>query len=277
MSEENEGGAIRATIEAATGLVKAVPIYDDAIQPAAKELGKSLGTVAKLVNVALAPISVLVWGYDQLQDFINNKVSKKLEHVPEEKIITPDPSIVGPALESLRYTGNNETLSDMYANLIANAMDADTVKKAHPGFVEIIKNLTSDEGLIMKVFTPGRYKAIIDVKIKKVDDGEYNMLENFSVIGSEAGCNHLDLVPSYIDNLCRLGLLIIPPGRHLINDSMYDVLINSAEVANIREALRLVDPTLDISFIKKYIEVTSLGAQFQTACVVNKNREVAST
>ena len=33
-------GAVEGTIKAATGLVKAVPIYQDAIQPAAKELAR---------------------------------------------------------------------------------------------------------------------------------------------------------------------------------------------------------------------------------------------
>ena len=54
MSEENK---IRDTIEAATGLVQAIPIYQDAIQPAAKEIGGALQTVAKAIHVALAPVS----------------------------------------------------------------------------------------------------------------------------------------------------------------------------------------------------------------------------
>ena len=45
MSEEQSERKVRDTIEAVTGLVKAVPVYEDALQPAAKELGKALGTV----------------------------------------------------------------------------------------------------------------------------------------------------------------------------------------------------------------------------------------
>lgn len=62
MSEENN---IEGAINAATGLLKEVPIYQDALQPAAKEVGVALLTMAKTVNVALAPISALVWGYDK--------------------------------------------------------------------------------------------------------------------------------------------------------------------------------------------------------------------
>lgn len=273
MSEEtNKNSTIKDTIEAATGLVKAIPIYDDAIQPAAKEIGKSLSTVAKLVNVALSPVSALVWGFDQLQDFINGTVSKKLENVSEEKIITPDPSIVGPALESLRYNGNNENIKELYANLIANAMDVDTVKKAHPSFVEIIKNLTSDEALILKFFRPGVYQPIVDIKLADNETGgEFNFEENVSEIGRMAGCKHLDLVPSYIDNLCRLGLLIIPPGRQLIKDDAYDSIIKTPVVELIQKALEDRSAGKSLNFNKKYIELTSLGCQFQSACVEDKN------
>ena len=51
-----------------------VPVYQDVLQPAAQELGKALQTVAKTVHVALAPVSALVWGYDQIKDFVSTKV-----------------------------------------------------------------------------------------------------------------------------------------------------------------------------------------------------------
>ena len=58
------GGIIKQTIDSVTALSKAVPIYDDAVKPLAKETGKALGTVGKAVNVALEPLAGLVWGYD---------------------------------------------------------------------------------------------------------------------------------------------------------------------------------------------------------------------
>ncbi|MEJ7740447.1 MAG: hypothetical protein WKF97_23765 [Chitinophagaceae bacterium] len=69
---------IKSTIDAATGLVKAIPVYQDAIQPSAKQIGKSLETVAKLVNIALAPIKAVVWGYEQIEQFITNRVAENL-------------------------------------------------------------------------------------------------------------------------------------------------------------------------------------------------------
>ena len=45
MSDESES-KVKDIIEATTALVKAAPVYQDAIQPAAKELGHTLEVVA---------------------------------------------------------------------------------------------------------------------------------------------------------------------------------------------------------------------------------------
>jgi hypothetical protein len=263
-------GKIKDVIDATAGLVKAIPIYGDAVQPAAKQIGKALETVTKAVNVALAPVGLLIWGYDKIQGFIDNSVAKKLENVPEEQIQTPDPHVAGPALESLKYTGQNDALQEMFANLIANSMDSETAKNAHPAFVDIIKSMTSDEAKILKVFIPNIYKPIIDVKLKMKmgTKGEHNLLYNYSAIGQEAKCEHVDLVPNYIDNLCRLGLLTMPSGRHLVGDNSYDILIGTKEYQDFKTGHE-TEHTTTVE-IRKYIELTKLGAQFREACVVNK-------
>ena len=75
---------VKATIDAVTGLVKAIPVYQDTLQPSAKQIGQSLETVTKVVNIALSPIKALVWGYDKIEEFITTSVSEKLKNIPEE-------------------------------------------------------------------------------------------------------------------------------------------------------------------------------------------------
>ena len=128
VGEENN---IRNVVDAVTGVAKAVPVYQDILQPAAQELGKALQTVAKTVHIALAPVGALVWGYDQLKDFVSTKVADRLKNVPPENIVTPKPNVAGPVLESLRYTGHEPSLSDLYANLLAASMDKSTAQGAN--------------------------------------------------------------------------------------------------------------------------------------------------
>jgi len=70
MSNENGSGGgdssdTKDIIDSVTGLVTAIPLYEDALQPAAKEVGKALGTIAKSVNLALFPLKGMVWGFEK--------------------------------------------------------------------------------------------------------------------------------------------------------------------------------------------------------------------
>src|SRR5690554_2969816 len=125
----NKDTNVKSAIEAATGLVNAILVYQDAVQPAAKQIGQSLETVTKTVNIALAPIKALVWGYEKIEDFLSTRVSEKLKNIPEENITTPPPQVAGPAIEALKYSGHDKNLRELYANLLASAMDKETVHK----------------------------------------------------------------------------------------------------------------------------------------------------
>ena len=80
------GDRIKDVAETVKGIVEAVPVYQDVLQPAARQIGTALETVTKTIHIALAPISVLVWGYDQIKVFVSTKVAEKLKDVPPEKI-----------------------------------------------------------------------------------------------------------------------------------------------------------------------------------------------
>lgn len=267
MIEENsKDNNVKSTIDAVTGLAKAIPVYNDAVQPAAKEIGKSLATVTKTINIALAPISALVWGFEKIQDYVLNRVTEKLKDRPEEKIVTPDPAIVGPSLEALRYTGNDVNLRELYASLIATSMDADKVQSAHPGFVEIIKNLSSDEALLMKFFYRSDRHALLDVKMTiKKDKGEFDLMRNVSLIGQRAGIKSTNLTSNYIDNLCRLGLIEIPSGRYLMDEKKYDELKELENIKSSKEQIEKAEGQL--IFNKKHTAITDFGKQFCRACI----------
>jgi hypothetical protein len=265
---EDKVDNVKAIIEATTGLVQAIPIYEDAIQPAAKQIGKSLEIVAKSITVVLAPISVLIWGYDKIELFIKDRLTAKLANVSLDNIIPPDPAIVGPSLEALRFVGNNMELRELYANLIASTMDLESARDSHPGFVEIIKNLSSEEARILKIFDRNSTTALVDISVTAPAGGQRKLMDNFSDIGERAGCTHLDLVPNYLDNLLRLGLLQIPVGRIIQDSTEYDALLHSQTFKNIKAGIE--DEETQIIIKKKYVELSTFGIQFVNACVIDK-------
>ena len=267
--EENKDTNVKSTIDAVTGLVNAVPVYQDAIQPSAKQIGKSLETVTKTVNIALAPIKALVWGYEKIEEFISTRVSEKLKDVPKENIISPPIEIAGPAVEALRFTGHDENLRELFANLLASSMDKSTTNLVHPGFVEILKNLSSDEALLLQAFINTNYYALIDLKRQIISNGSTQIeYANFSHLHKIVNVKNQELIPTYIDNLCRLGLMEIPTLVELSDLKQYEPLENDIVLEPIKQKI-LTDKNCTVKFNRKCIMLTLYGKLFRE-CVVKE-------
>jgi hypothetical protein len=269
MGEDNK---VKETVEAVTGLVQAIPIYQDLAQPAVKQVGKALETVGKAINVALAPVGALVWGYEKCQEFISTKVADRLKDVPPEDIITPKPNVAGPAIEALRYTGHEETLSDMYANLLAASMDKNSASGAHPAFVEIIKQLTPDEAKIVALFDVKRPYPLLDIRSNFKEglegkSGGVDVLMNFSLLGVQAEVEYPHLTPAYLNNLCRLGLAEMPGnGFTYTAAGLYEALESDPQVMKLKAEIE-TDPEREFEAVRGGLRITELGKQFAKVCV----------
>lgn len=261
-SEENNNlSQIEKAVHVVKEITDAVPVYPDLVQPAAKEIGKSLQTVAKLVNVALAPVAGLVWGYEKIADYLSKRLSEKLEKVPKEDIITPSPQVAGPAIEALKFVGEEETLRELYANLIASAMNKNTVEKVHPSYVEILKNISPDEALLLKAFIKKENYPLFDVKVILLNGGIWEYYLNYSDFQRSVGLPYV-YVNKYIDNLCRLGILRIPDKKHLNHAPLYSALMVSLneDIPKIKETV--FNDGSRFEFERKLIEITVFGRDF---------------
>ncbi|MCF5512211.1 DUF4393 domain-containing protein, partial [Pseudomonas sp. PA-3-6H] len=267
VSDDNK---VKETIDAVKGLVEAVPIYQDLAQPAVKQVGKALETVAKTINIALAPVGALVWGYEQCQGFIANKVAEKLKNVPPEDIVTPKPNVAGPAIEALRYTGHEESLSNMYANLLAASMTRRIAREAHPAFVEIIKQLTPDEAKLIPLLIQERALPLLTIRssyIVPIDgrSGSKDIVSNYSTLGREVQVEHLDMMPSYLSNICRLGLAEIPNGIFYTSPGIYDALESSPFVLEWKRRIEK-DKDFECKLARRMLKPTPLGELFARIC-----------
>jgi hypothetical protein len=297
MSDENK---IRDAADAIKGIAEAVPVYQDVVQPAAKEIGTALQTVAKTVHVALAPISALVWGYEKIKDYLNDTLTEKLKHVPKERIVPPNLTVAGPAVEALRFSAHEPSLRELYANLLATAMDAKTAQEAHPAFVEILRQLSPDEAhLVAYISKQKKYTnrpmevdipLISGMVIMKRAAMKYEYpVRHLSLLGEKAGCTYPELVPSYLDNLRRLGVTEILTIEHVLprRQATYKKLVYRAKTLakqRCKELFHIKDEefrkethvwsraTLHPEINKEILRFTALGVQFDNACVSDKVR-----
>jgi len=259
-------------------------VYDDVISPSAKEIGRSLVVVVKTVNIALAPMRGLVWGYERIEEFLVNKVAEKLDGVPEGEIVTPSTHIAVPTIEALRYCAEDETLRELFANLLASSMVKDTLKSSHPSFVEIIKQLTGDEAMILKSFSGYDLHDIIANEIEDVSNSwstlgiRGSLLRNLEYMAENLRLNHIENLSSYFENLIRLGLLHI---ETTYTDNMVDAI--GPILYEIGQQLKIdkdnypytIDPIPTHFEIKKEREdtlrLTDLGVDFIRTCVDPKS------
>lgn len=103
-------------------VVKRLPmekLYDDLLHSALSTVGEGLQGVTK---IALAPISILVWGYDQVAEWLQKELPSYFERkkIKKEKVVTPDEAIAVPTIEALRYNLKKEELRNMFTNLLGH-------------------------------------------------------------------------------------------------------------------------------------------------------------
>lgn len=213
-----------------TDIEKAANIIKDIAEKnpeATKELGKTAVTLTKAINVALTPISLVVWGYDKISDFLQKKLSEKLKNIPEDNIITPPINIAGPTIEAMRFTGENDELREMYVNLLASSMNRDTSNNAHPRFLEIIKNLTPDEAKILKYLVDHEVKTIrvLHIVIGK-DVFAYYTIEKNLIFSELINLDYPDNLQPYLDNLSQLGIFMNNLSSIEYNKSELGLILN---------------------------------------------------
>jgi hypothetical protein len=259
MSGNRKGKGIDSTINTIAEIVQAIPLYDDALKPAVKQMGQSLETVTRTINMALSPLRGLVWGYEHIESWLTLKLAEKFKKIAPEKITTPSPQIAGPAIESLRYVANNFELRDLYANLFATAMNIDTMNNAHPGYNDILRNLIPDEAILLKAFVDKSEHPTIMLQEQK-GSGFVSSNYLYVNVGYSLPIARKEFMSVYVDNLCRLGVLIHENFTHFADDQVYDEVRTNTDFIKIETMMKLMEQ--QIGYQKGIVRLTPFGTQF---------------
>lgn len=266
--EKSEKGQVSEAIDSVANLAKAAPIYDDALKPIMQETGKALSTVGRAVNVALSPIRGFVWGAEQVEVWLTERVAKKLEGTDPSHIVTPDLAVAGPTIEALKFNGHKPELSDMFAGLLAGAMDSSIKDKAHPSYVEIIKSMDSAEARIFAELSVSQ--AFPTMIVNKVTEGVAgvepivsSIHPRFMEIAREVGLPDKGLfyaVQSRIENLNRLGLVLIQNEGWLTSE-VHQQAYKEMEDGEYFQAFKRQDEPGKVTyqFAKGYVRLTQFG------------------
>ena len=190
-----------------------------------------------------------------------DKIVKEFQ-IEKEKIISPDPMIAVPVVEAMRYTSHKEELREMFTNLLGAAMNADSID-AHPAFVDIIKQLSPDEGKMIKYLYQDDKQPMIKIRVK-LDNGagESDILPYFSDICYKADCQYPQKFPEYLDNLHRLGIVEVYYERFLVDEKYYEELKHQPYFPHIEE-----NEKINIVEKKSMYELSEFGKEFCKVCL----------
>lgn len=239
-------------------------LYEDAFQPATKETGKLIALIPRAINAAFSGLEKWILNKEYNVEETKKILAQKLENVEPEKIVEPEAYVAVPAIQAISYAMNSEELRNLYANLLAKAMNSDEKDKVHPGYIETIKQLSPADATYFKHIHSLRTRPLVDVSLRSPKNSSLILAQNCNSFSSDY--NNVLLI---IDNLVRLGLINIPENSWYSNASLYDPLIKNLEKAFPLESYKIFHPDASkIAFSKKRIDITSYGENFYKTCVI---------
>lgn len=79
-------------------------------------------------------------------------------------MVEANPQISGKVVEGIKYLEVESLLADLFANLLARAIDKERVSEAHPAFPSIISQLSPDEAVILFELSRSSFKLEQEAK-----------------------------------------------------------------------------------------------------------------
>lgn len=251
---------------------KTVEVYGENLEnltiPTSKSIGNNIGL---MVDGIFGWIGV--WGQKQkikqekyIKDFKKN-LNKKLENIPEDKIIEPKVNIIGPTLETAKYYFEEEYYKEMFTNLICASCNSEKSSNIHPSFIETIKQLSPLDAKLLNMFQYNTTYPVAEIQARNKDKTITpfpHILCDFKNKNQEFNEKETIHLSTSIENLVRLG--IIMKNRAVI-ELKYDYnLFKSHFLYKIFEKGRKQDSKIEI--IKYRIELTNYGTNFFNICIM---------
>jgi Abortive infection alpha len=153
------------------------------------------------------------------------------------------------------------SLREQGAELLRESADVDFDDRTHPAYARILSELAPDEVRILRLLMVDGPQPSVDIRAANlIGVGSQLVAQGLTMIGTEAGCRHLDRVPAYLNNLRRLGL--IASSDDSLEDPMRYHVIEAQPDAT--EAIKRAGR---VKTVHRKIEMTPFGADFCEVCL----------
>ena len=261
-------------------------IYEDACSPVARSVAQTLGLIPRAIKAALSPVEKWILQREYSVKETQVLLEKKLQNVDPEKIVTPEAYVAVPAVQAISYSMDNEEIRDMYASLLAKAMNSDFKDGVHPAFIEIIKQLSPADAQffkylsktipvpICKVRHQMRIVSIDTYSMLGIDDSNDSNFADLECLGKDLASNFLNIhinglsdeqIYLSLSNLIRLGIVSTNYGSAM-EESLYHPFAEFPEIKALFDQYPS-DNSNETVIVMGTCELTPLGKQFASICL----------
>ncbi len=262
------GEKLEATI---VGEVVKAAVNDPNIKEAGKNLSQTVLTITKAINNVLLPIAAMNFAFEKARIYFGEDfqldITEKTAKIPADQVVEPKASVTGPILQGLAFSHEEPNLKEMYLNLLATAMDGRVASKAHPAFVEIIKQISSEEALLLKKVVQSDGPVPI-IRLQEVLQEGYIVLLTHLINLHHVGRTNIFVenpqLPAMVDNWIRLGLVEVSYDEFLLGSEIYSWAEKRPEYIRLKESYEKNGKK--VGFTKGQMKRTDFGKQF--ACAV---------
>lgn len=247
-------------------------LYSDGVSSTVREVGGAATDLVKAARLITAPLQYMAHMQGRLEHYFR-EVEKS---IPKDKQVTPPPTLLLPILEKLKFQCDSDLLTTLYVELLKRACDKDRVNEAHPAFINIIPQLSSDEAIfVYHLACKGRYSGKYFLSEQK---GSLNKLMN------HLAANNLDQPASSKNGFTLRSSAVVKnlfPLESLVESRYIDLYASHLKSLNIIEQHNspgIVSLYLDANDIssgrlhKKTLvlyKLTLFGELFAKACIPN--------
>ena len=243
---------------------------------------------------------------EKIKDANLKKISDRIQQIPEERQVAIEPYKADNAIRKLQVV-REETLSNMFVELIAKSADSKYEKEVIPRYQEIISNLSPNDAKILEIMLKG-YNVTVPcedlIKEKVLKESVIQRIgANMSVLYPIPGIPFLELQnkeknkSSYYDihkiftdqskilpnesienieasfySLQALGLVEVRSGPHYLPLSIYSHLEEGAYVVSLKEGIEKKEDRV-LNMVKGRIDITQFGRKFLSIVLRESNHE----
>jgi hypothetical protein len=263
-------------------------IYKDGLGPAVQSVGTALGTIFEVSNTFLLPIKQ--WNEKKKLIFQHN-ISKFQESLKQAtdigRTVVPAPPEIGtPIVEKLTYI-SEESLSDLFINLLRRSSIKEEAHLAHPRFVDILSSISPDEARLLKEKSSRRYFRCLSIRWEKTETESSGIqTTNYYYRNSTERCltgiefDTLILFPqniyTYLISLQSLGILVISEDTTLDEaDTPYQEYLELTERYKqiAKDGIKRKDGFVS-TIIFGRVQFTEFGKLFLKACAISADTDI---